>query len=58
MLTFAPKFFTFLPSMFVCFVNIMEFYATVIEVRDLGRYKTKLNATFSTYENVCTKSGI
>ena len=39
-------------------LNIMEFDATVIQVRDLASYKTRFNPSFSTFENACTKSGI
>ena len=38
--------------------NIMEFDATVIQVRGLASYKTRFNPRFSTLENACTKSGI
>ena len=37
---------------------MMEFDATVIQVRGLASYKTRFNPPFSTFENACTKSGI
>ena len=37
---------------------IIEFDATVIQVRGLACFKTRFNPPFSTPENVCSKSGI
>ena len=38
--------------------NVMEFDATVIQVKGLASYKTRFNPPFSTSKNACTKSGI
>ena len=47
MLTVVPLFFTFLPIMSVCFVvNIIEFDATVIQVRSLASSKTSFGQYF------------
>ena len=49
MLTVVPIL-TCLPFMSVCFVvvNIIKFYATVIQVRGLDGYTTRFNSPFST----------
>ena len=40
------------------FVNIMELFATVIQVSGLDSSKNRFNPPFYTKENNCTKSGI
>ena len=49
----------YLNQLFVVFgMELMEFDATVIQVRGLASYKTRFNPPFSKFENACTKSGI
>ena len=63
MLTALPLFFDIF-TYYVCLfcshivVDIMEFDATVIQMRSLASFKTRLNRSFSTQENTGTKSGI
>ena len=61
MFTAVSLFLKYLPIVFVCsclkhiVVNIIEFYATVIEDRGLASYKTRFNPPFS---NASTMLGI